>query len=65
MRCTKEMTCLEKEDHVYCKVAYCVEDKVHFLECLEDAYCNYRMSYGKAFVCTCPARKEIYNVYNI
>ncbi len=62
-KCEKDFNCLKDEKHVYCKVERCVSDKVHFIQCLIDGYCIYRMSFGESFICNCPTRKEIFNKY--
>lgn len=64
-KCEKGFDCLLRDDHVYCKVENCVSDEVHFVKCLNEEYCVYRMSFGESFICNCPTRKEIYNKYGI
>ena len=61
--CKRKFKCLESEDHIYCRVKDCVEGKVHFIECLYEAPCEYKMVFGHSLVCNCPTRKEIYNRY--
>ena len=62
--CNKDFACLNNDKHICCKVEHCVNNKVHFVKCL-DNYCSYRMSYGYSDICNCPIRKEIFNKYNI
>lgn len=64
-QCDKGFICLNNKDHVYCQVENCVNDEVHFIKCLSDKYCNYKMSFGKSYICNCPTRKEIFNKYKI
>ena len=61
--CEKDFSCLKNGKLVLCTVEKCINDKVHFVHCLESKYCNYRFSFGTAFICSCPTRKEIYRVF--
>lgn len=65
IKCEKSFDCLKNDKHVYCKVENCVSSEVHFVKCLNDEYCVYRMSFGESYICNCPTRKEIYNKYEI
>ncbi len=60
-KCTKNFDCLTNTHHIYCRVKECYQNEVHFVECLYDDYCTYRMAFGDSYVCNCPTRKEIYN----
>jgi len=62
-KCTKHFDCLTNSEHIYCQVRGCIQHKVHYVACLLDQYCAYQISYGEAFICRCPTRKEIYNRY--
>lgn len=65
-KCEKEFRCLKDNTYELCKVTESVRDKVIFVECLEEVYCNYKMGYGQHFnICNCPVRKEIYKKYKI
>ena len=64
-RCQKNFDCLSNEEHIYCEVEYCVNDKVHFIRCNSEEQCEYKVAFGNSFICTCPVRKEIYNRYRI
>lgn len=64
-RCKKDFECLKNDNHIYCKVNNCVSESAHFIECVDDLDCNYKMSFGFSYMCTCPTRKEIYNKYKI
>ena len=61
VHCTKDFDCL-RNNNICCKVENCVDKKVHFVECSE-IFCNYKMKFGRSYICTCPTRKEIYNKY--
>jgi len=63
--CTRSFRCLEPSGSSLCRVQKCVRGTVHFIECLDRTSCSYRMSFGKAFVCNCPVRKEIYDRYGL
>ena len=63
--CEKNFECLNNDKHIYCKVEDCVNNKVHFVKCLNVDYCVYKMSFAQSFICNCPTRKEIFNKYGI
>ena len=63
--CEKNISCMSEKRNELCKVIHNVEDKVCFVECLDTASCGYRLSFGSAFICTCPVRKAIYNKYHV
>jgi hypothetical protein len=62
--CKKGFCCL-RDENVCCNVVRCVNKDVHFVECGKTTLCNYRLSFGMVFICTCPTRKEIHNKYGI
>ena len=64
-KCRKDFSCLSGKRTDLCKVELSVKDKIHFVICLNDEPCNYKISFGYSFVCRCPVRKELYNRYNI
>jgi hypothetical protein len=61
--CLNNFDCLNNDKHVYCKVESCINHKIHFIENIDKSLCNYKMSFGDSFICTCPTRKEIFNQY--
>ena len=63
-KCKKLFGCIENDTHVLCKVEHCVDNKVHFIKCLHNDICDYKISFGKSYFCSCPVRKEIYKKYN-
>jgi len=63
-RCKKDHSCLSDLTDL-CKVEMCIADKIHFIKCMNGHTCNYRITFGYSFVCTCPVRKELYNKYKI
>ena len=56
--CEKLFDCLNSEDHVYCNVEECINDKIHFIKCLHNDYCIYKIPFGNSHCCRCPTRKE-------
>ncbi len=62
-RCKKNYSCLSGGN--LCKVDMCVEDKILFIVCVNGETCNYRVPFGYSYVCTCPVRKELYNLYKL
>ncbi len=63
--CKKNFDCLKNDQHIFCKVEYCVNHEVHFVKCMDVDYCVFKMYFGQSFTCNCPTRKEIFNKYNI
>ena len=63
-KCKKNISCLSSGREL-CQVELCVENKIHFIKCKSDEFCNYRVPFGYSHVCVCPVRKELYNVYKI
>ncbi len=61
-KCKKNLSCLSGTD--ICKVESCIEDKIHFIKCMNSEPCDYRISFGYSYVCICPVRKELFNRYN-
>jgi len=62
-RCEKDFACLECEEKVYCPVEACLMHRVHFVKCLHDKPCAYKVRVDRSPVCTCPVRKEIFRRY--
>ena len=62
VHCKKDFDCI-KNNNICCKVESCIDKKVHFVRCSEENACNYRISFGHSYICTCPTRIEIYNKY--
>ena len=60
-RCNKGFACLQSNGAPLCSVRNCVDEKIHFLACLNDQHCSYARSFGNASYCTCPVRIEIYH----
>jgi ribosomal protein L31 len=64
-KCKKGFSCLSNNGNDLCKVELDVDNKIHFVKCLGNETCNYRISFGYSFVCQCPVRKELFNLYNV
>jgi hypothetical protein len=65
-RCKKDFSCLSGERSDLCKVELRADGqvrKVIFLKNLKDKSCTYAKSFGYAYICNCPVRKEIYDTY--
>ena len=63
--CSSKNRCISDCHHTLCKVKECINDKIYFLECVDNKHCNYRISFGQFNTCSCPIRQEIYNKYKI
>lgn len=64
-RCNKNFECLNNGSSPCCKVDYCVNGLVLFVEKNDCFYCNYRMNFGDSIMCNCPTRIEIFKKYSI
>ena len=63
-KCGKNFSCLSGEKPI-CSVELCIDNKIHFIKCVSNKSCSYRVPFGYSDVCTCPVRKELYNRYKI
>ena len=63
-KCRKNFSCLSGKTPL-CSVELCIENKIHFIKCVGNESCNYRIPFGHSNVCICPVRKELYNHYKI
>ncbi len=64
-KCKKGFSCLKGDRENMCRVELNIGDKIHFVKCMGDVPCDYRVAFGYSFVCLCPVRKELFNRYNI
>jgi hypothetical protein len=65
-RCKKDFSCLSGGRGNPCKVELRADGQdreVIFLENLKDESCSCATSFGYAYICNCPTRKEIYDTY--
>ena len=62
VHCKKDFDCI-KNNNIGCKVEWCVEKEIHFVEYCGKNSCSYIMNFGNSYICTCPTRKEKYNKY--
>lgn len=63
--CSKDFSCLSSGGKGLCKVKERIGEELHFIGYLDTSYCNYKNSFGSSYMCTCPTRKEIYDMYEI
>jgi len=66
-QCPKNFACLSQPVQTVCKVEYCVNGLVDFVECKTATLpCEYKIPYGyTGNICLCPTRQEIYKRYNL
>jgi hypothetical protein len=62
-KCRKNISCLSGKE--ICKVELCIDNKIHFIKCVDNNPCSYKVPFGYSYVCLCPVRKELYNSYKI
>ena len=63
-KCSKNFSCLSGGKPL-CSVEQCIENNIHFIKCVSNEPCIYKVPFGYSFVCICPIRKELYNNYKI
>jgi hypothetical protein len=56
--CTRNFACLNGDNTVNCKVQYCINQQIHFVQTPGTKTCNYKMPFGESVICSCPVRKE-------
>ena len=61
VNCKKNCGCIKNGENFCCEVVNCIDDKIHFINYTSDCYCGYKMAFGNADICNCPARKELFN----
>lgn len=64
-RCRNEFVCLSGSGECLCELKCCYSGKSYFIKANRKKSCNYRVSIGLNYVCSCPTRKEIYKQYSI
>ncbi|GBD97794.1 MAG TPA: hypothetical protein ENG83_03210 [Nitrospirae bacterium] len=62
-KCRENHSCLNGDKDCLCEVEDSFSNKIVFIKPVNNAACDYRMSFGYSFVCNCPTRKEIFNLY--
>jgi len=63
-KCRKNFSCIT-DGTPLCSVELCIENNIHFIKCLNNELCSYKVPFGYSFVCICPVRKELFNTYKI
>lgn len=61
-KCSENYSCLNGKEECFCEVKEHFGNKIIFVKPI-NVSCNYSLSFGYSFVCNCPTRKEIYNLY--
>lgn len=64
-RCKKGFSCLTGQREDLCQIESCINEKVHFLKCLNDETCSYKGTFGDGIICYCPTRKELFNKFDV
>ena len=63
--CKKNCSCLTDSGKNICKVEKYISNELIFVQPTNNNLCDYRISLGESYVCTCPIRKELYLRYQI
>jgi hypothetical protein len=65
-QCRRDFSCLTGDKNCLCEVDRLIDHGLLFIKPAVNNICNHKMSFGySAYYCTCPARVEIYKLYNI
>jgi len=65
-KCRSNFSCLSGENDCLCEVEDHAGENIHFITPRTGAHkCNYKMGFGFSYICKCPVRKEVYNLYRI
>lgn len=66
-KCNKDFACLSGERECLCKLEDSIIDTPCFIIIRAEncGFCDYNVSFGNFFICTCPTRNEIYKCYEI
>lgn len=63
--CRHDYSCLSDNCECLCEIDYDLgSGKVLFLRVNQYMNCQFMMSYGNSYICTCPVRKKIFKLYN-
>lgn len=64
--CRRNFSCLTGDKTCLCEVERLIDNNLLFIKPAVTNICNYKVSFGySAYYCNCPARLEIYKLYNI
>jgi hypothetical protein len=66
VKCGNNFSCLHGDRNCLCEL----EDKnsssnLCFIKNTQNKFCDYMLSFGFSYICTCPTRNEIHNRYAI
>ena len=64
-KCRQDFACLSAEGECLCEVEDLINDTLCFVRATNCGFCDYKIFFGNTFICSCPARNEIYKRYKI
>jgi hypothetical protein len=59
-RCTHAANCDGCKNADFCQIKYTAGDNILFLDVNAKPDCNYSLSYGHGYICTCPTNYYLY-----
>jgi len=62
-KCHCEFACLKKGGTPKCDVEDLIPNDGCFIKRAKSTKCEYLLSYGYSWICTCPTRSELYQRY--
>ncbi len=63
--CLNKFSCLSSAPTKICKVRGHLVKESLIIDCVADCDCKYRFSLGNWSICSCPTRKEIFDLYAV
>jgi len=64
-RCPACLQCLDMNSEDICEVDNKVSDDILFVKPKDFSVCKCKVSFGNAFICTCPVRKALYENHKL
>jgi hypothetical protein len=58
--CIKNFCCLDPNNRDLCKISSADGPEVLFIESEAAKSCHYKLSFGRGYICMCPARFHLY-----
>lgn len=65
-QCADNFSCLKGDGNCLCEIEQVINHNLLFIKPSDKTLCNYRNSFGfSAYYCSCPARLQIFRLYNM
>ena len=65
-KCRSNFSCLTGGNECLCEIEDYAGENIHFIKPRNSAQvCNYKMEFGFSYICNCPVRKAVYDLYRV